>query len=192
MTLQEYIKKNVNAEESLPFEIELCSYKKDSKILSVGQVEKNIYFLVSGILEVGRITDGKETIFDFKHRNRFISAFSSYHTQEKSDTYISCITDCVVEKIPLSELRTAQKTSLIANQLGRHMLLLAYLSVVQKEKDASTKSPQERYMELVKNRPEIIQEVPSFKIAEFLGVHPTSLSRIKKAYLLADAKKLVL
>jgi CRP-like cAMP-binding protein len=188
MTLDEYVKENVNAEEQLPFETVVCSYKEKSKILSVGQIEKNIYFLISGVVEVGRITDGKETIFDFKYPNGFISSFSSFYTQKISDVYISCLTDCVVQKISLSEFKHAQKTSLIANQLGRHILMLAYLSAVKKEKDLSTKSPQERYWELVKNRPEILQLVPNFRIAKFLGMHPTSLSRMKKKIFISQRK----
>ncbi len=188
MTLEEYVKKNVNAEEQLPFETIICSYKEESKILSVGQMEKNIYFLISGIIEVGRITDGKETIFDFKYPNLFTSAFSSYYSQKKSDVYISCVTDCVVQKFSLYEFETAQKTSLIANQLGRHILMNAYLSATKKERDLSTKSPKERYWELVEKRPEILQLVPNYKIAKFLGMHPTSLSRMKKKIFISQCK----
>jgi CRP-like cAMP-binding protein len=186
MTLEEYIKIYINAEEPLPFETITSSYKKNATIFSAGQIEKNIYFVVSGIVEVGRITEGKETIFDFKYPNRFVSAFSSYYAQEKSDIYISCLTDCVIEKIPLQEFQQAQKTSLLVNQLGRHMLTQAYIEVVKKERDSSTKTPQERYVELVKKRPKILQEVPSIKIAKYLGVHPTSLSRMKKNLIISQ------
>ena len=184
MTLGEYIKKYINKEEKLPFETVVYKYKKNAKIFFPGQIEKNISFLISGIVEVGRIKDEKETIFDFKYPNRFLSAFSSYHNQEKSDIYMSCITDCVIEKIPLLEFEKALKTSLIVNQLARHMFLQAYLEVVKKERDSSTKTPRERYLELIENNPTIIQDIPDFKIAKYLGIHPTSLSLLKKTALL--------
>ena len=38
---------------------------------------------------------------------------------------------------------------------------------------------QERYEDLIKNHPEIIKRVPQHYIASFLGITPTSLSRIR-------------
>jgi CRP-like cAMP-binding protein len=188
MTLDEYIKQRVNKEDSLPFETPTSSYKANSSILSVGQQEKYIYFLVSGIVEVGRITNGKETIFDFKYPTRFISAFSSYHHNQRSDIYVSCVTDCVVQKISLKEFQHARKTSLVTNQLGMHILTLAYLAVVQKEKGVTTKNARQRYVDLVETHPEIIQDVSNIRIAKYLGIHPTSLSRIKKDVLIGIGK----
>ncbi|HPI20504.1 MAG TPA: Crp/Fnr family transcriptional regulator, partial [Candidatus Kapabacteria bacterium] len=40
-------------------------------------------------------------------------------------------------------------------------------------------SPQERYEELIKNHPEILQRIPQHYIASYLGITPVSLSRIR-------------
>jgi len=41
-------------------------------------------------------------------------------------------------------------------------------------------TPKERYLHLLKTRPELIQRVPQHQIASYLGVTPESLSRIRK------------
>ena len=183
-SLEDYIKQRLDTQESLPFDTTICNYSKNSEILSIGQHEKYICFLISGIVEVGRVVDNKETIFDFKYPGRFICVFSSFYHQQPSDTYVSCVTDCVVQKIPLAEFSKSLKTSLITNQLSSHILALAYLEVVKKEKLSSTKTPKERYVDLILQNSKVIQDIPDFKIAKYLGVHPTSLSRLKKAALL--------
>jgi CRP-like cAMP-binding protein len=43
-----------------------------------------------------------------------------------------------------------------------------------------TSSPEQRYMNLIDERPELLQRVPQHIIASFLGITPESLSRIRK------------
>ena len=41
-------------------------------------------------------------------------------------------------------------------------------------------SPEERYLTLLKNRPDLVQRAPQHQIASYLGIKPESLSRIRK------------
>jgi CRP-like cAMP-binding protein len=43
-----------------------------------------------------------------------------------------------------------------------------------------TDSPEQRYLKLLKSRPDIFQRVPQYQIASYIGVKPESLSRIRK------------
>ncbi len=43
-----------------------------------------------------------------------------------------------------------------------------------------TDSPEQRYINLMKNRPDLIQRVPQYQIASYIGIKPESLSRIRK------------
>ena len=56
----------------------------------------------------------------------------------------------------------------------------AYLRKVQREKDFLTKTAEERYNDLLKTHPDYIIQIPVNKIARYLGIHPESLSRIRK------------
>lgn len=44
-------------------------------------------------------------------------------------------------------------------------------------------SPEERYLNLLKNRPDLVQRAPQHQIASYLGIKPESLSRIRKRIL---------
>jgi hypothetical protein len=87
----------------------------------------------------------------------------------------------MVEAIPYEILQEAYKVSLLANQFGRIITETAFMERVKREKDFLSKSAEERYLELIERRPEVIQLIPGGRIAKYLGIHPESLSRIRKA-----------
>ena len=39
--------------------------------------------------------------------------------------------------------------------------------------------PEERYLKIVKERPDLLNRVPQYQIASYLGVKPETLSRIR-------------
>jgi hypothetical protein len=41
-------------------------------------------------------------------------------------------------------------------------------------------SPEDRYLDLLKNRPDLLDRVPHYQLASYLGIKPESLSRIRK------------
>lgn len=47
-------------------------------------------------------------------------------------------------------------------------------------------SPEERYLNLLKTRPDLIQRVPQHQIASYLGIKSESLSRIRKRIILKN------
>lgn len=42
-----------------------------------------------------------------------------------------------------------------------------------------TSSPEQRYLNLIQKRPDIIQRVPQHQLASYLGIKPQSLSRLR-------------
>ena len=42
-----------------------------------------------------------------------------------------------------------------------------------------TSSPEQRYLNLLKNRPDLTQRVPQHQLASYLGIKPQSLSRLR-------------
>jgi CRP-like cAMP-binding protein len=43
-----------------------------------------------------------------------------------------------------------------------------------------TDTPEQRYLKLLKSRPDLFQRIPQYQIASYIGVKPESLSRIRK------------
>lgn len=41
-------------------------------------------------------------------------------------------------------------------------------------------TPEERYLKLLKNEPDLLQRLPQYYLASYLGIEPESLSRLKR------------
>jgi CRP-like cAMP-binding protein len=176
-----FINTTLGLKGELPFVPKQLHFVRKSMITTLNQVEENIYFLQQGIVEVGIIKEEEEKVIDFVFPGQFFCSYTSFLLRKPSDVYITCLTDCLVEAIPYQALQDAYKVSLMANQFGRKITEAAFMERVKREKDFLSKSAEERYLELIERRPEVIQLIQGSRIAKYLGIHPESLSRIRKA-----------
>ena len=184
MTILQYINSNFEpvfeSVADLPFIVSKRVFEKGEIITSYGQIEQKAYFLINGLVEVTMLHELEEKILDFFFPNSFFCSYTSFLLQQPSDVQIAALTSCELEVINYTELQNAYKTSLLANQLGRVVTENLYINKTNREKDFLTKSAEERYIELLSKRIDIIKMIPINKIAKYLGIHPDSLSRIRK------------
>jgi CRP-like cAMP-binding protein len=68
-------------------------------------------------------------------------------------------------------------------RLGRILMEQSFLKIAQQSVDLQVLTAKERYENLLRNYPEIFQKVPLYHIANYLGIAPKSLSRIRKEFL---------
>lgn len=189
MTIQHYVRTYIDPSingASLPFNTTNAQINKGTIITKYGEIEDQVYFLISGIIEIGLLQKDEEKILDFFFPNSFFSSYASFISRTPSDVQITALTMCTVEMIQLKDLLDAYKTSLLANKIGRVETERLYLRRVKREKDLLTKTAEERYLELLESQPYLISQLPVNKIARYLGIHPESLSRIRKQLALSD------
>lgn len=184
MTIRDYIVSFVDPsfpdDAPLPFPVSEMRLKKNHVLTSIGQTEARAYFIQQGIVEISMNNDGNEKILEFFFPGQFTCAYTSFLTQRPSDVRLTCLTDCVLEMFERRHLMEAYTTSLLANQIGRYATEQIFLMRTKREKEFLTISAEERYLNLMKERPDILSIIPVNKIAKYLGVHPESLSRIRK------------
>lgn len=179
--LQEITNEQSNKDQQLylPFTIHQAEFRRNEIITQYNQIETKGYFLLEGILQCSIQKNGSERIIDFIFPNSFISAYNSFIHDIPSDMEITALTPCKVEYFLKAEVKKSFDHSLIAHKLGRYIKEKIITEKLRKEKELLTNSPEENYLELVTNRPEIIENIPVNKIAKYLGIHPESLSRIR-------------
>lgn len=181
MPIEDFYREKLKLEGPLPFQAQPIHYPKKTIITAHNQVEDFLYFLNKGIVEVGFKKGKDERIIDFVFPGQFFSSYSSFLTRKVKGVYLACLTPCEVEAIPHRSVQEAYRVSLQANQFGRILTENAYLQRLRREKDFLLKSAEERYLDLSKKRPEVIKLIPGSRIAKYLGIHPESLSRIRKS-----------
>jgi CRP-like cAMP-binding protein len=168
------------SESDLPFRSIQRSIPKGTILTDYGKIERHTYFINSGIVQVTLQRDIEEKIIDFFFPETFVCSYTSFILQIPSDVCVSALTDCEVEAISHEEIQSAYTNSFFANKLGRVLTEQIFIIKSKREKDFLTKSAEERYAELIAGRPDIIKLIPGYKIAQYLGIKPESLSRIRK------------
>lgn len=164
----------------LPFPTHQVHFKKGDVITDYGQVEQNIYFIRSGIVEMTIKSYVTEKIIDFFFENEMVCGFTSFLTQQPTDVRINALTAVELEMIKEVDLKAAYEHSLETNQFGRIMTEQGYMRKSNREKDLLTKTSEEKYAEMFATHAQYITQIPVNKIAKYLGIHPESLSRIRK------------
>lgn len=163
-------------EDCIPIKI----FKKGAILLKEGQVSRESYQNLSGLVRKYYIIDGNEVTTNFYEEGTSIASFTSLHQQTPSKHYLECIEDCklavlnkekeleLIQKVPQYE--TLCRTS-VEEDLGKQQdSLAAYL----------ISSPEQRYLNLLNENPKLLDRVPLYHLASYIGVKPESLSRIRK------------
>ncbi|MCL6268207.1 Crp/Fnr family transcriptional regulator [Flagellimonas myxillae] len=164
----------------LPFPVERKRVEKGTILTPYGKVEDSLYFMNKGIVEMTIKSYMTEKIIDFFFEAELFCAFTSFLDQHPTDVQITTLMDCEIEVLKRDRLLPAYAYSLEANKFGRIATEHGYIRKSNREKDLLTKTAEERYQEMFQTHSAYITLIPVNKVAKYLGIHPESLSRIRK------------
>ncbi len=164
-------------------------FKKGTILLKEGQRSDYGYFILKGCIRTYYIIDGEEKTTAFYTEAESLEPLSKIN-QEPSKHYISCVEDSIL-LVGNSEIERA-----MFEQFPRFETLCRVLSEKLLAKntadfdDFKTSSPEQRYLDLLKTRPDLFQRVPQYQIASFLGITAQSLSRMRARLVASSADKM--
>jgi CRP-like cAMP-binding protein len=162
-----------------PF-LEIRHLKKHEHFAMEGHIGHEIGFVIEGMLRHYYIKDGEEKTTYFYFENHFVSAYMSCITGQPSRLSIEALSDCSLLVFPYQKMLELFEASITWQKFGR--LLAEYLAIGLEERMAGLLmlSPEERYVELISgNKKKIIERIPQHYIANYLGITPVSMSRIR-------------
>lgn len=155
--------------------------KKQELLLREGEVCKYVYFLVDGFFRMYYIDqDGNEINYRFTDKNNFLTDFQSFLRQKPSHFYWQAMQDAELLLLPYKQVQEAYATSAAWNTFGRLITEHVYLQMNERVEMLLFMSPEERYLHLMNNRPELLDQISQFQLSSFIGVKPESLSRLRK------------
>lgn len=159
-------------------------FLKNETILKEGKVSYAYYLIKKGLFRSYVIDyKGNEITTDFFGPNDILIEVASLFLRIPSKESIQALTDCEVYKIDFDDFQNLFSTIEGFTEWGRtwmsHQLFMAKHRAVTMH----TQSASQRYLNLIKEKPQIIKEVPLKYIATYLGITDTSLSRIRKEVL---------
>ena len=154
------------------------SFKKGTILLKEGQLSKEGYFVLKGCIRIYYVIDGDEKTTAFYTEMEGLTPHC-VKTKAPSEYFISCVEDTILTIAnPDMEVQIFSKFPKFETLC--RILSEELLAKQQIDFDAfKTSSPEQRYLNLLQKRPDLVQRVPQHQLASFLGIKPQSLSRLR-------------
>ncbi|GAA4439644.1 Crp/Fnr family transcriptional regulator [Ravibacter arvi] len=154
------------------------SVKKGTILLKEGQLSQASYFVLKGCIRVHYIKDGEEKTTAFYTEMDALTPHCVIH-KTPSDYFISCVEDSIL-LVSSSDMEVEMNSKFPKFEMMCRMLSEELLAKQQMDFDEfKTSSPEQRYLNLLQRRPDLIRRVPQHQLASYLGIKPQSLSRLR-------------
>ena len=157
-------------------------FKKKTVFLKVGETENYINFIKKGVVRfyIPKEFKENEVTFGFCFKNQFVSAYDSFLTQKPSLYELQTLADTTLYSISFANLQEVYRTTQIGNLIGRLTAERLFYIKSKREQSLLNETPEQRYLNLFKERPELIHVIPLKYVSSYIGVTPQALSRIRK------------
>lgn len=155
-------------------------------LLKEGEVSSNAYFIEEGIVRAWYNNDGKDITFQFFMENTMFSSLESFRKGLPSMVAFESIEPCILWQIDKATADKILEEFYEDAKLRNEFMDSVFERVYDYMKHFFSfikDSPQERYLCLCKEKPNIIKRVPQHYIASYLGITTVHLSRIKSKIL---------
>lgn len=156
------------------------SIRRHDFMIREGSIGRELGYIVSGEMRHFYTHAGEERTTYFYFENSLVGPYHSCITGQPSRLSIEALSDTHLVVFPYSVLKKLFAESQAWNTFGR--VLAEYLGMGLEDRMVGllTLSPEERYIELLNsNKKKITERIPQHLIANYLGITPVSLSRIR-------------
>jgi len=156
------------------------NFKKGDFLIKEGQIKQLCCFVLKGCLREYYIVDGEEKTTQFYTEGQPVIPHEGSASMTPSKLYITFVEDSVAivgSKIDDKEFKIEFPR---INDMSDKSMEKEWASSQEHFANFIIKSPEERYLYLVQTLPDLIDRVPQYHLASYLGIKPESLSRIRK------------
>lgn len=158
--------------------------KKGDFLLKEGNVADEYYIIEKGLVRSYVLDyDNNDITTDFFTEGEIVIAPSSLFQRIPSQENIQTMTDCTLWKIEYNAFQELFHNIEGFREWGRVWFSYQLFNMKQRSLDMITLTAKDRYLKLLKEKPNVFQNAPLKQIATFLGITDTSLSRIRKEIL---------
>lgn len=141
------------------------------------------YICLAGLLRnFYLLENGKEFNKSFIFAPGVAGALSEYVNQQASLFSMDCLEDATLLKIPFDFLKKVEARSCV-QKLYLHVVETLALLKEKREASLLIDNAELRYLAFLEQYPSLLNRLPDYHIATYIGITPVALSRIKKTLL---------
>ena len=159
--------------------LKVRTFKKGELIVKEGLVCNNVSFINKGLVKMYFMVNGKEKIIGFCNELNYICDYQSFLTRKPANSYVQALENTEVVETSFDDLQMIYEKVPEANKLGRKIAEGLFLEMCEANHSQANETIIQRYRKVISDHPWLMQRVPQYMIASYLGITPEALSRIK-------------
>ena len=180
-TIRQIINLDKEAEASITTSFKELKIKKGDHFLKEGEPNLLLGFIVNGLVRIYITKKAEEqSCIDFSKEGEFITVYESFLQKGISTQSIQAIEDTSLLVINNNDLQNLYQNIPNGDKLGRIVIEKRFIELAKQLYSIYLHNSEQRYLHFVKTYPDLLQRIPQYYIASFVGVKPQSLSRIRK------------
>jgi CRP-like cAMP-binding protein len=154
------------------------SFKKGELITSPGMVQKELYFVKSGVQMSYFDAESKIHVIAFTYAPNLCAIPESFQTQSASKYFLTCLADSEMDYITFGALQNLFDRSQNIERLFRKMTEAVLAGIINRHIELHSLSIEDRFKTFCQRSPHLLQLVPHKYIASYLGIDPTNFSKL--------------
>jgi len=157
-------------------------YHKGEMYNEYKNVCKHLGFIVDGVFRTYYVNDesGEDKNVFFFTRHQIVVSYKSFVSQTPCNYYTQSMSEAAIVYIHFDRLQELYKKSHQWEKFGRMVAETAFDFAMNRAEAFMFRTPEERYLQLIDQHPDIFNAVPLYHISSYLGIQGPSLSRIRK------------
>lgn len=154
--------------------------KKGESLIRQGEICRQVSFINRGLLRMYYLVDGREISTGFMAESNYLSQYDSFLTRQPSAGNIDALEDCELINLSYDAMQTLYNEKPVFQIFGRKIAEFLFIMISSQTNKLLTLTPEERYRNVMETQPFIIQRVPQYMIASYIGITPEHLSRLRR------------
>ena len=166
--------------EALENCLSIRHFKKGDFLVKAGQICKHVSFINSGLVRLYYSVDGKDISIGFAQQGDYTSEYESFLTRKAAAQNIEALTETEVIDLGYDDMQRLYKAHPVFQEFGRKISEFLFILLNQRNTALLALTPEERYSQMIETNTSLLQLVPQYMLASFIGVTPEHLSRIRR------------
>ncbi len=176
----QYYVADINLWTEFAKKIQVRKFEKNEIIKNYFKIEKYINILISGSVGHFVLAEEKDICINLFYEKQIFSDYLSFLTQSLTVIKTQALEDTIIWSVSFNELTELYSKSQKGIFIGKAISDAMFIRKQYEQINLLALSPMERYLKLIKERPEVFQRTSLKIICSYLGITAESLSRIRK------------
>ena len=165
--------------QTLASKLHPVSFDKKTRLVDIGEVSTTFYFVLKGLTRRYFYRGKQEVITHLIKEGGMMGSVISFISGEPSRYVLETIEPVTAFAISKQDLEALFSTDKKWEKFGRKLITAFFLQIEYHNLDNIRYSTRERFVNFMKQNPDLVLRVPQKYLASYLEIQPETFSRLK-------------